>query len=262
VRSLRWLLLLLLVLVGCPKRADSTLQVSALLQQADIRWHLRGRNGLDVAGQPLLLAFGLAPADPRVLWRIARWRIAEGLIADDRSAARSSFAEARAIAAGCLDHDPNFAVRRAAGGWAEALDTLSPERAVCASWTALAWARWAEVHGAEASALDLPALDALVAAGRAADAPDVRAVADWAAGITLATRPDWAGRDLEAAGASLRAAAEAEPEGVLIWVDLWRLVVVRASDFEAQRAMAAKITAMAARGPEERRAIEVVAAGP
>ncbi|MEZ4237616.1 MAG: hypothetical protein R3F59_16010 [Myxococcota bacterium] len=232
---MRWLLPTL-ALLGCPKRISPELQVAQLLLDADARWADRGELGLDAAGEPLLVAYGLAPQDPGVLWRVARWRIAEGELADTPAASRD-LAEARAVAAACLEAAPGFVARREANGWDAALEGLDPARAPCAAWAALAWARWAELQGTAAAALDLPAIDALIAAG--AGEP----VADWAAGLTLATRPAWAGQDLAAAAARFDAAAAAEPDDTWILADALRLAPNGSSRARLQRATP--------QGPEE-----------
>lgn len=230
------------------------MELARLLAAADAAWDDRLALGYDAAARPLLEAFAAAPDDPDVQWRLARWRLAEGLATDDPALARSSFAEARAVAVGCVERDPGFAARKARGGWVSALTGLEPERVPCAAWGALAWSRWLERHGPEAASLDLPAIDALVDAGHAADDPAVRGIADWAGGLVDAIRPEWAGRDLVAAKTQLQQAIGAEPTDLSRQVDLYLWITVPAGTDQERDALQKRILGLPVHSPEDERA--------
>ncbi|MEQ1506553.1 MAG: hypothetical protein ABMB14_30270 [Myxococcota bacterium] len=248
------------ILAACPKREpDVADRVADLLRAADAAWDQRGSVGLDRAADPLLDAYNLSPTDPGVGWRLARWRFTEGLVAEDPAIARGAFAEARASGGACLDAAPGFANRRTAEGWTVALSELSPDRAVCAAWTALAWVRWTELVGPEAAALDLDAIDALVVAGGTSPEPGARGIADWARGISLAIRPAWSGRDPDGARAALEQAAKADPDAAVRKLDLLRLVVGPSGDADAAARLRAQIDD-AGSAPEDVRAKQLAAA--
>jgi hypothetical protein len=244
-----------LLLAGCPRRGpDTEVRLQSLVRASDEAWQRRGQLGLDEAAKPLLTAWSAAPADPRVSWRLARWRLAEGLAAPNAGQARTSYAQAREVGLACLDGDPLFAQRRKSEGWAVALAGLSPERSRCAAWAALAWTRWIEVMGGGAAALDLDTVDALIGSSKATAGPLAQGVARWAEGVLAAVRPSWAGRDLGRAEVALRDAIRADPDSVVRWVDLYRLVVVNTGTTAEQEALRSQILALPAVTPEDQRA--------
>lgn len=248
---------------GCPKRADPAAKLDAQLQEADAAWRKRGALGFDAAAAPLLAAYASSPDDPQVVWRVARWRVAEGMAAADPGLARASYAEARAAAAACLDDEPGFTQRQAAEGWAKALADLSPPRRVCAAWTAFAWIRWVEVHGADAAAMDIEPIDALVATAELDGDLSVRAIADWTTGLSLAIRPDWAGRDVSAARAAYQRAMTFAPGSAVLRADLWRCLqrdpTVTAPERRAVADEVVRLGHAPEAGPEDQRAADAVA---
>lgn len=248
---------------GCPKRVDLAAKLDAQLSEADAAWRKRGQLGFDAAAGPLLAAYASSPDDPQVIWRVARWRVAEGMAAVDRGQARASYAEARAVAAACLDDEPGFTQRQAAEGWAKALADLSPARRVCAAWTAFAWIRWVEVHGADAAAMDFAPIDALVAAAELDGDLAVRSVADWAGGLSLSIRPDWAGRDVARAQASFERATTLIPDSAVLRADLWRCLAADPTVSGPQRSAvgdeAVRLGRAPGAGPEDKRAADAVA---
>ncbi len=205
--------------LGCPKRAiDPSVAIAAAVDASDEAWAARTEGGLAAVGAPLLDAWTLHRGHPEVGWRVVRWRIAEGDAAADPVEARASWAEARAEMMNCLDGDGLFEQRRREAGWEAALRRLAPERRACAAWGALAWARWWESLGPEAAALDLPAIDALLAATAEGRIEEASA---WAAGIVTAHRPD-EGRDLDRAESLLRETLARDPASLRRQLDLWR----------------------------------------
>jgi hypothetical protein len=208
-----------LLLLACLHRApDPAVEIAAAIAAADRAWDDRARGGLAPVGEALLDAWTLHREDPELGWRVVRLRLAEGSAATDPTVSRATFAEARAEAVACLDADPLFAQQRRDAGWDAALSRLHGRRAGCAAWGALAWVRWMRALGADAASLDLPAVDALLAAtGEAtAEAADAR---DWASGLVLATRPAWAGQDRARAAALLARATERDPASILRRLD-------------------------------------------
>jgi hypothetical protein len=240
----------LLWLLACPKRGpDVEEQVQALLVRSDEAFAQRGEVGLEASAAPLREAFGLDAEHPGVGWRLGRQQIAEGLASSDPVAARAFFAEARSSTVRCLEADPTFVSRRTGQGWAEALATVTSQREPCAAWLALAWVRWTIELGPAAAALDLEAIDALLQATGEYSERDLRSVVRWAEALTFATRPEWAGQDVERAAEAFEDAIELEPDAVVRRVDRYRYLSV---DREEERA---QITAMPARTPEDQRAV-------
>lgn len=203
-------------LTGCPKRGgDGDLLVLAAVAASDRAWDDRVAGGLGPVGDPLMTAWTDHRGDPALGWRLVRWQVALGTAATDPAESRAAFAAARADAVTCLDGDPLFAQRRRVAGWDEALDGLTAERAPCAGWGALAWVRWSVALGPEAASLDLPVIDHLVAAG------SPPSVVDAARGLSLGTRPEWAGADRAQAEILLRSATAVDPDSVVAWADLY-----------------------------------------
>jgi hypothetical protein len=246
--------------LACAHREpDPAVRAQALLDQVDAAWERRGEIGYDQAARPLLRAYGLAPKLPGVVWRLARWRFAEGLAAEDPRSAKSSFAEARATAIGCLQDSPGF-VAGLTEGWSTALAAIPPERVPCAGWGAIAWARWYELQGPAAAAIDLDAIDSLAAVASASLDPEVHGLGAWAAGVVAATRPDWAGHDPGAARADLEEAVRADPDSLARQADLYRLVVAPTGSDEEVTALRERILARPPTNPEDQRARDLLTA--
>lgn len=250
------------LLVGCPKREpDTAVRRDQLLKQADAAWERRGQIGFEEASRPLLEAHGLAPTFPGVLWRIARWRTAEGMAAEDPAVARASFAEARATGSACLEQQSGFAERRTGEGWTGALTQLTADRAPCVVWTAFPWVRWMELQGGQAAALDLEPLDALFARVAEGGDREFRGTVVWGQGLLSAVRPTWAGRDLTAAREHLQQAVDLDKDSVARMVDLYR--VVRESGTPAEQTeLRRRILAQEATTPEDVRARATIEADP
>jgi hypothetical protein len=236
-------------LLACPKRGLTLEeQVESLLAKADEAFEHRGELGLEASALPLREAYGLDALHPGVGWRLGRQQIAEGLASEDSVAARTSFAEARSSTVRCLEADPTFVSRRTGQGWAEALATVTPSREPCAAWLTLAWVRWSIELGPVAASLDLEAIDALLAATGEYGGRELRSVVRWAEGLSVASRPEWAGQDLERARAAFEEAIRLEPDDVVRRVDKYRFL-------GADAAERAQILAMPARTPEDQRAV-------
>lgn len=242
------------LLVACPKKdLDPAVRRDELLKLADVAWEQRGSIGLDTASQPLLEAYGLAPTFPGVLWRIARLRTAEGMAADDPDIARSSFAEARATGASCIEGQAGFVERRSAEGWGPALTDLTVDRAPCVAWTAFPWVRWMAIQGGDAASLDLDPIDALLARISGDQRPEVESVAVWAQGLLFAVRPIWAGRDLAAARETLEQAIRLNRRDLTPLVDLYD-VVRQVGTPEEQGQLYQRILSRPTNSPEDVRA--------
>jgi hypothetical protein len=249
-------------LLACPKRGQGVEeQVQTLLARADEVYARRGEVGLEAAGAPLREAFGLDAQHPGVGWRLGRQQIAEGLAATEPVAARAAFAEARSSTMRCLEADPTFVSRRTGQGWTEALATVSAQRKPCAAWLALAWVRWSIELGPAAASLDLEAIDALLQATSEYKERDLRSVLRWAEGLTFASRPEWAGQDVERAAAAFDEAIELEPDALVRRVDRYRYLVPEAAviaENEREEELA-QIMAAPARTPEDQRAVSLLA---
>lgn len=189
---------ILLSLVGCLHRNKTEVldPVPDLLARADRAWEERATGGLEPVEELLGEAWQADLHRPDTQWRLARLYVEQGLAEEDRLAALGRFAEARAMAIDCLDQDTNFKAARDRNGLNRAVGRILLERQGCAAWAGMAWTRWIEAMGAEAAAVDLPAVDALNRAGQLGpEAP----TAIWAEGILLAIRPEWAGRNRDRA---------------------------------------------------------------
>jgi hypothetical protein len=248
----RGLCLALWLLAGCPKRdLTRTDPIPALLQQADAAWERRGEDGFGPVEDLLFQAWGIRESDPEVLWRLVRLKIGQGLAQDDPVAARYEFAEARALGIQCLDGDAAFRQQRTEVSWAGAVERIGVEREDCAAWTALAWARWLEVHGGAAGALDLEPLDDLL---RVQDGDGPEGVGAWAGGLLAAVRPTWAGQDLERARRQLERAVQQEPRALVRRIDLF-LLVQAPTMTEERDAARLQLKGRPADTPEDRAAV-------
>jgi hypothetical protein len=244
-------LLLLLVVFGCPKRGDQKdREVRELLEQADAAWENRGQLGLEEASLSLLAAWGVDPQHIGVAWRLARQKVAEGIVAEDPNAARTLYAEARALAIGCLDRDVAFAQDRASSGWEVALENVPIARERCAAWGALAWARWMSVTGGAATAIDLDAVQSLVAATTATEDELTNDIGTWAGGVLAAVRPTWSGGSADDARTALEAAIDRAPEDLVRRADLYTLVLEPTDDPDAAT-VRAEILAATPKTPED-----------
>jgi hypothetical protein len=228
-----------LALTGCHHRQEKEADpLKPLLLAADHAWDARADNGMDAAESALLEAWPTAPKDPRVLWRLARLNVEKGLAEEATVDRIYDFAAARALAVGCLEDDEVFVQTRQSEGWPAAAAEVLPDRSQCAGWAALAWVRWLAEVGPEAAALDLPAIDALITAGRTGADPSA---ADWAGGLLAAIRPAWSGRD----PATARAALSVEGRGPGTQVreaDLLERVAIPEGDAALQASLCAALT--------------------
>jgi hypothetical protein len=159
----RFVWALTLVLVGCPKRQHDPDTLDWVLADADRAWDARAADGLGPVDDALETAWLLGPDDPRVRWRLARLRVADGLVADDGDVARRQYAAARGHADDCVRTAPGVGALIDLGRAAEAFARLDPERATCAAWLGTAWARWRAIVG-PAGTLDDDALRAVLTA--------------------------------------------------------------------------------------------------
>lgn len=245
-------LCLVFVLLGCPKAGQGeALRFRNELDQIDARWALRGELGLEGAVEPLMALWSERPDHPEVSWRLVRLKVAEGLIAEEPTEALRHFAEGRALGMACLSEDEAFLRSWGRGAWDEAVGSLAPQRGICLGWTALAWVRWMQLQGAEAAALDLESIDALL--DGAVD-PWLDGVPVWAGGLLLAIRPERSGRDLQAAHTALQRAIAHRPAELPRRLDWLLLVVEPLGDPEQIARARDAVLTREARSPEDHRA--------
>jgi hypothetical protein len=147
---------------GCVHKAAPEGGLGQALAQADLAFNTADPGFLGRVRTHLDRAARVGADDPEVLWRRARWLVAVGLTAEDPEDAAASYAEAREVAARCLDADAAFARRRRVGGWTPALELVPVARRACADQLAWAWTRWWLEVGPSAAALDGPTLAVLV----------------------------------------------------------------------------------------------------
>ncbi len=242
--------LLWLLALGCPKRDQArTDPVPELLAQSDSLWEDRGQGGFSPVERVLLEAWAVQPHNPEVQWRLVRLKVGEGMAAESQDLARYTFAEARALGIQCLDDAPTFRQQRVERTWEAAIERVPPERARCAAWTSLAWARWLSILGGAAGSVDLQEIDALVAGID----DDDDAVVAWARGVVAAVRPDWAGQDLQVATVQLERAIAARPRELSRRVDLFLLAQPQGGNGWLQAR--AQLMARPARTPEDHAAL-------
>jgi len=244
-------LIVVVALFGCPKRGDQRdREVRQLLEEADKAWANRGELGLEEASLPLLSAWSVDPRHIGVSWRLARQKVAEGIVSEDPNATRTLYGDARSLAIGCLDNDVAFAQERASSGWEVALDKVPIARERCAAWGALAWARWMAVTGGAATALDLDAVQSLVDATSKTEDEQANDIGTWAGGVLAAVRPPWDGGNADEARKALEKAIERAPDDLVRRADLYVLVLEPTNSPDAP-AVRAEILAATAKTPED-----------
>jgi len=258
---MRCLLLTMLIAVGACKRVapdPAATEAGMRLRIAERQWDQRDRNGLGPVEETLEGVYALQPDSSEVLWQLARLKIVQGLLEPDRRAALYSYAEARALALGCLDADAAFLQRRVELGWEPAIELLDSQRMPCAAYAALAWARWMEVHGGAAGEIDLETIDLLVKVTTRSGADRERRVAVWAQALVMAIRPEWRGRDLDKAQALLERAIRVDPNDLVRRADLVFLVGVPTENEQLVANQIDKIQASESSNPEDARVRERV----
>lgn len=252
-----------LLFLACPHRElDPVERATQIAEAAEDLWRRRDEIGLVAAGEPLVDAHARFPGAPAIAWKLTRVYVARGVAAEDPATAERLFASGREAAIACLDQGASFAAWHTAGDWSAAAATIPPVRRPCAAWGALAWVRWMEVHGAAASAIDLPAIDALIAAAAEADGDQVAEVAAWADGVLAALRPTWAGQDLDRARSQLAIAARGDPRSLLRAIDRYRWVLAPLGPPDERAAALDAIRAAEPRYPEEIKARRELLAAP
>jgi hypothetical protein len=250
---------LVVTLMGCPKRVDGEDPVPALLRQADNAWDARGTQGFEPVIVALDLAFQAERGRADVLWRLARLHVAQGLAAEEPRDAMREFGTARGLALECLDLEPGYLQRRRQGEVTPALEALGQPEGPCLVWAGLAWTQWMALMGGGAAALDLEALDALLARGEQLDNGDSPGVISWSRGLLYAIRPPVEGGDLDAARRELQAAIEASPE-LARRRDLLRWVAVPTKDTVLAREQVEAARQAVAMTPEDVRAAKTILA--
>lgn len=176
-----WLLLLL----ACPK--SGTPREDALdraLLAADAAWAARDRNGLEPVAEALLAAEAIAPSAPALLWRQVRHRHALSFTLESPRERLEMLADARSVGWRCVTEDPSVVALRSAEGVHDALRHIELARRPCATWTAIAWARWSLAFGRDAAALDQDTIQTLYERSRTDDVVE----ATWARGLLHVAR--------------------------------------------------------------------------
>lgn len=222
--------MIILLCAGCPKGRQTAVDALApLLAEADAAWDRRGTNGLEPVTVALQRAYSLRPESPEVAWRLARLGIAKGLTLEEEADRVAAFGEARAQAWSCVMGDPHVRALEIEVGLDEALQAVPEERYACLVWAGHAWTRWLVEFGAAGAALDLADLDRVTVYARGL--PSDPWLADWSSALVLAARPEWEGRDVQAAQAELRRVSNRERERLEPLVDLY-LYAARGTDLE------------------------------
>jgi hypothetical protein len=136
------------------------------LRDADALWERRAEEGgLERALAAYTTLLAGAPADPRVLARIARAQHRIGLVTEDPAAALVAYESAREVASTCIVTDPQVRAVLPSVGWVwtgPVLTDIGADRAECALWAAAASVGTVEVRGPGA-ALELEAVAPLAA---------------------------------------------------------------------------------------------------
>jgi len=252
VVSARFAALLFLVGGACVGGSARRDPVERALRQADaLRGTARDAAGRDAALQRYLELAEQHPDDHRVLARVSRALVLDGMLRPD--AAARSWQAAREYGLHCLRTGAGFSGQVSAAGGrltAAAIARIPPEHAGCAAWTAEAWARQAALRGGPGVALDLPAIQGL--ARRAADMPgsgvgpgQVQATLGLALVLTptVLMEPETDARS--EARAAFEAALAVAPERLLPRVDLAEYVLLPNGEHEAARSLLASVAAAA-----------------
>lgn len=262
-------LVILVALAACPGRRagpEGEDPVDVLLRRADAAWERRLQEGYQSTRDLLHQARALRSTDQRVLWRLSRLEVEQGMAAEGRDQARSAYGLGRSVGMECLETDPAFSQRRAEVGWEKALEILDPSLATCQLWTTVAWVRWADLMGGEAAGLDLPVLELFVARAEGPWDPapstwDSQSayLVPWAQGLLAASRPRREGRDLELARARMLGAEAVAPEILTIHTDLLRLVAWPGDDTALAAGQLEAMSRAEIDTPADRRAVEWLA---
>lgn len=243
-----------LAAVACAGRRQSGLDpLDALLAAADAAWEDRAQIGLEAALEPLQQAYGMAPDDPKVLWRLVRHHHAAGLVEETPRAALYAWAEARSLGIHCIEQEPRVASARRTRGWDAALQLTTEEQAPCVAWTSLVWARWIANFGADAAATDLPTARAFAGIAEGLD-DESKALGGWASAILDASGPDWAGGNTAAGLQKFEGLLKERPRDAVLHVDRLQWCGGLLSESYRQKAEA-ELAALPAATPEAAAAV-------
>ena len=240
--STKWCVVpLVLLMTACIRGGTSRDPVARALREAD---ELHAGDGREAALQRYLALAEQYPDDHRVLSRLARALVLEGMASAD--GARSSWQAARETGLHCLMTGAGFSSQVGASGGRvlpAAVARIPPEHAACAAWTAEAWARQAALRGGAGVALDLPAIQALAAHAVRHPGSGVRAgQAQATLGLSLALTPvahisPDGGAPRAEAREALERAIELAPDRLLPRVDLAEYVLLPAGEDAAARGL-------------------------
>lgn len=149
--------IVMLALAGCLHHPspDAEVAFQAALSAADKAWERRGNGGLDAIGRALDSIPAGFVSDPAARWRRARWLVARALVEGPGASGRRLLADARDEALACLWDEPRVGTALDQGDWDAALGQVGMSRMACVEWAAVSWARWLDVFGAGAAAIDL-----------------------------------------------------------------------------------------------------------
>lgn len=196
--------------------------VQRLLDQGDRLFALRADPPkLDEAINVWLQARDPAQGDPRVLERLVRGYLVRGYAHPEGTI--DDLQTAREMGIQCLRLAPGFeGAVDAAGGVIEprAILAIDGSSARCLAWTAAAWARWLDAHGAAGAAIDWPVVVLMAERARAL-APDVPSgLLDGTLGLALTLHVPPEPSELIRAEGLLLSARRAAPGELVYAVDL------------------------------------------
>ncbi|MCB9664172.1 MAG: hypothetical protein H6732_08660 [Alphaproteobacteria bacterium] len=213
------------LLTGCPKNVISPDDeaLAAALEAADRAWAARGTAGLDPVGAALDTVPASRAEVPEVLWRRARWHVARGHTQDEDAEARREHERGRDVAMRCVLVAPGLTGALRGGTLPAALPALEVSRLPCAAWAGVAWVRADQRFDPETGTLDVPAVEALLSAGRRAPPPSGPAAA-YGDVLWAAAHPVDPGAGEQALEALASAAAEPTDDAWVRWEDLVRVM--------------------------------------
>jgi hypothetical protein len=135
------------------------------------------------------------------------------------------FLQAREMGLRCMKTEPSVAVLIDTFGRLESRAIEQSSRALCLSWTAMAWSRWMLVHDVAGAGIDLQRVEALAQRAVTLRADVDRGLPRHALGVALALPPEPLEPRLDEAEQALLAAQAAAPDRLQIAVDLAVLVL-------------------------------------
>lgn len=194
-------------------------------RQGDVFWLLRGEESeqLDEAIQFWQDALREHPTSSSLLMRLSRAYTLRGMRNPDPHA--EDFLMGREMGLRCMKTEPNVSVLIDTFGRLESRAIEVSSRALCLSWTAMAWSRWMLAHDVAGAGIDLGRVEALAQRAVTLRPNADRGLPRHALGVALALPPEPLGPDLAAAEQALLDAQKVAPDRLQIAVDLAVLVM-------------------------------------